>query len=407
MAEAAPVTSPVAHGVGATAAVAGFLAAAAALKAAATASPAASMAASAALGLGMAGPGDSHVATGAPTVRVNGLAAGRVGDLTDRGETIVAGSSSVFINGRPAARMGDPTDKAGIIIGGSRNVFIGGGTTAIGDLGAVMNPECAALAKAAAMAAMSAHAYDSNSPVPPGYSLLDPNTEAGRQGLADIGLKPGDVAPGKSGFHADVFSRDGVDGKQYVVAYKGTADRTDLKNDIQQGIGSNADEYGQAIRLSRAVSQAGISDVTYTGHSLGGGLASASAASQNQPATTFNAAGLSTATVGGYPAQSAPVDAYYVSGEPLSAVQDHREGLLVGTMAAVPAIGLPLAGFSAYRGFISKSPIVPRAYGTRHVLKRTAPAGVSMMGRLNVIKWHSMDWMTSSIAARQQAVGCP
>lgn len=403
MPEAAPVTSPVAHGAQLSTAVAAFVTGCRAAMLAAGGNLAAQMKVAATQGVAGAvfGPGDSHVATGSPTVLVNGLRAGRVGDLTDRRETVVAGSSSVFVNGRPAARLGDPTDKAGVIVGGSRTVFIGGGTTTIGKLGPVMNPECGALAKAADLATMANHAYGKDPTVPPGYTFLDPTTQQGKDALAKLGLQPADVAPPRSTFRADIFTRPGIDGDQYVVAYKGTNPKAweDVKTDLQQGAGFDSGQYKNALRISQMISQNPDVDVDYTGHSLGGGLASASAASQNRPATTFNAAGLSARTIGGYPAQAAPVDAYSVSGEPLSAIQDHR-------LVTLGAIGPLAMGFDAYRSLIQRSPVLPKAYGTRYTLPRAAPAGSSASDPRGLLNWHSMDWVNASLAARRAALGC-
>lgn len=68
-------------------------------------------------------------------VRINGLAAHRLGDgwqphcCPKKGchpSSVTSGSGTVRINGRPAARIGDSVGCGSIIAQGSSNVFIGG-----------------------------------------------------------------------------------------------------------------------------------------------------------------------------------------------------------------------------------------------------------------------------------------
>ena len=77
------------------------------------------------------------IASGSPTVLINGRPAARVGDTSaphlipagDRCRTHVApiatGSATVLINGRLAARVGDSLAGCTAIAQGSINVFIG------------------------------------------------------------------------------------------------------------------------------------------------------------------------------------------------------------------------------------------------------------------------------------------
>jgi uncharacterized Zn-binding protein involved in type VI secretion len=77
------------------------------------------------------------IASGAPTVLINGRPAARVGDVSTphlkpggRGcnthvAPIVTGSASVIIEGRPAARIGDLLAGCTAVGQGSFNVFIG------------------------------------------------------------------------------------------------------------------------------------------------------------------------------------------------------------------------------------------------------------------------------------------
>lgn len=77
------------------------------------------------------------IASGSPTVLINGRPAARVGDSSTahlipfddecfvHTATISSGSATVLINGRPAARVGDTLAGCTAIAQGSVNVFIG------------------------------------------------------------------------------------------------------------------------------------------------------------------------------------------------------------------------------------------------------------------------------------------
>ena len=131
-----------------------------------------------------------------------------------------------------------------------------------------------------------------------------------------------------SDFKVDVFK--GPDGK-YVVAFKGATPSSmeDWKNNIQQGAGNPGDYYSRALRIADQLHANDPDNVEYAGHSLGGGLASAAAASYGSPATTFNAAGLNDKTLlrTGVASDSANSNAYYVQGDILSGPRDNSFGL--------------------------------------------------------------------------------
>ena len=115
----------------------------------------------------------------------------------------------------------------------------------------------------------------------------------------------------KCGIYRDFLSADGTG---YVLAFAGTeADFQDLASDILQGLGLEGkdyldflgfeSQYPKAMRvgfdLASFMAERGLS-LRMTGHSLGGGLASAAVIAANRmriPATTFNAAGLHRNTI--------------------------------------------------------------------------------------------------------------
>lgn len=167
-----------------------------------------------------------------------------------------------------------------------------------------------------------------------------------------------------SGFRAAIYQNDQG---QYVVAFAGTNPKEmgDIKADATQAFGMDTRQYNQAIALAKEAEVAfGDGNVVFTGHSLGGGLASAAALAVDASAVTFNAAGLSNQTLrdlGLNPnaarselADSGQVRRYVVNGDPLTLAQQD-----------IPALPIPFAP--------PLSP--PDAVG--HELRIQAPAGTT------------------------------
>jgi hypothetical protein len=84
-----------------------------------------------------------------------------------------------------------------------------------------------------------------------------------------------------------------------VLAFAGTNGGNDWGSNIPQGLGLGGAQYDQAIAMSQTVYANTGGNVHFVGHSLGGGLAAASAIMTGGGATTFNAAGVHPNTVGG------------------------------------------------------------------------------------------------------------
>ena len=146
----------------------------------------------------------------------------------------------------------------------------------------------------------------------------------------------------KSGFKSQIYERV-VDGKvtEYTYATAGTeADWGDVGADVKQPLGLSA-QYSLAAKNATAISnQLGDIELTYTGHSLGGGLAALESNLTRRPAITFNAAGVGTATkflngmnnsdmkgwFGGFTAAfrtEGLIDAYIMTTDPLNNLQNN------------------------------------------------------------------------------------
>lgn len=95
---------------------------------------------------------------------------------------------------------------------------------------------------------------------------------------------------GAFGFSYGVFRRIGTN--EVVIAYTGTrtTDPGDIVNDLAAGVGLGATQtYNAAAIYIQAKAMYG-DNISFTGHSLGGGLASVMAVWFNRPATVFDEA---------------------------------------------------------------------------------------------------------------------
>lgn len=183
---------------------------------------------------------------------------------------------------------------------------------------------------------------------PAGDHLVDGN---GNQ----IAIDPKMLEDSTSGFRASIYQNG--EG-QYVVAYAGTdpSEMPDIASDAQQAFGLQDTQYNMAINLAKKAEVAfGEGNVVYTGHSLGGGLASTAALSVGATAVTFNSAGPSNDTLrdlGFSPNQirselenSGQVRHYIVDGDPLNLAQKDIPALplpLIGVISPPDPVGHPL-----------------------------------------------------------------
>lgn len=151
--------------------------------------------------------------------------------------------------------------------------------------------------------------------VPDGYRRV---IEGGA--LAKLGIQGGiKLIDDTSGCYSAIYAKGepGAAGARYIVANRGTDDgfgsisldhglrialSLDAWTSINQNRGSVTAQYVEAIAAAKAVSaaiDASHGSLMFTGHSLGGGLASAQAMVTGKRAYVFNPSGLTKATVGG------------------------------------------------------------------------------------------------------------
>lgn len=185
-------------------------------------------------------------------------------------------------------------------------------------------------------ARLSAHVYHSIAlekkgviippePEPEGWHMLD------KEELAQLGVTPEMLVDPKSGFKAALYNSSFEQPPKLVVAYAGTEDIKDWKTNFRQGVGLKDRQYDEAMSLAKTVAKkVKPINMDITGHSLGGGLASAGSVVTGAKGYTFNAAGLHKNTVRRAPygvsgsemrEKGALIDAYRSTSDPLNNLQ--------------------------------------------------------------------------------------
>lgn len=156
-----------------------------------------------------------------------------------------------------------------------------------------------------------------------------------------------------TGFHSALYRVDNGNGNiEYVYATAGTDDWNDVVTDVTQAFSMRNAQYDQSIdNAQKLASWAAVNGYTlsFTGHSLGGGLANVNALYTGLKATIYNPAGLSQGTIDNYDfdmSNTKMVTAYVVSGEPV----DYFNDLLNTPVRAdiIKSLGVAMTNYVAY-----------------------------------------------------------
>lgn len=181
--------------------------------------------------------------------------------------------------------------------------------------------------------------------VPDGWHRAS-DTELTQYGLTDDQLHPED-----SGFNAELFIPDpavfGPDAAP-VLQFEGTdfGDLEDVNADVAQALGNDEAYYNQALDIASSVAEHGGDEVIFSGHSLGGGLATAAALVTGNPGIVSNPAGVSPATVEdalaarglSFDQADGDITTYSVDGDLLTELQAATAGLSDDNAAGFAAI---------------------------------------------------------------------
>lgn len=96
-----------------------------------------------------------------------------------------------------------------------------------------------------------------------------------------------------TGFHAEIYYNSVTD--EYAISFEGSSSQTkDWANNILNGVGADTPQFLSALEIGKAVGELPEGyNINFTGHSLGGGLASVAGLVSGAPTITFNAEGIS------------------------------------------------------------------------------------------------------------------
>lgn len=249
------------------------------------------------------------------------------------------------------------------------------------------------------LAQLSQAVYGVQAP-PPGWGV------ATDQQLAEIGLTPAMLSSPTSEFRAEVYVRDIAGQTSYTVAFRGsTAASSDWVANGRQAVGLETDHYNRALEIGESLIVPEGARVTITGHSLGGGLASAAAIAAEMNATTFNASGLHQNTISAAETIARAdgrldvpdIRAVYVRGEILSALQDGGDRMIGGWIGRGLGswLGGPVGG--AAGGLAGRELTdAPEAYGERIAIDPVRPEGMRWYQDHPGAK-HGIDYVISSL----------
>jgi uncharacterized Zn-binding protein involved in type VI secretion len=210
----------------------------------------------------------------------------------------------------------------------------------------------------------------------------------------------------KSGFRAALYDSE-IDGSK-VLAFRGTANKAGWKNNFQQGVGFESEQYDRAMRLARKTKQVIGNHLEISGHSLGGGLTSAGSIVTNSPGFSFNGSGLHPNTLKAYNKTRAHgaqlIHAYHVKGEVLTAGQTPALNAAYTPMGTTVRYARQANPISIYKHVKGDKPlnlqpvVVYDAVGISHELPAVDENGRSVsIIKAGPVDRHGMDFVINGI----------
>lgn len=359
----------------------------------------------------------------APTVLIAGEPAARVGDhmacAGSAPDTIKMGEPTVLISGREAARLGDPTVHAGLIDQGCPTVVIGKMTDAAKRMRLLQRLALidAGRQKAAGMpdgpakdrllgaadrlardngavenARLSQNVY-ADSGAPEGFTRITGNDLPPQLRNATF--------QSSSGLYSALYRSD-IDGSYHLV-FRGTQVNTaaDWLKGNTQNLGFDARQYSEAVNLGKQAEAVYGDNLSITGHSLGGGLASAASLASGAKADTFDPAGLHSNTFDRYGLDRSQagslINAYETEGDILTSAQHASHGLLpseVGNIHTLNAVDMAI-GPDGKPVFTPRPPLEEQPHGLLGHL--TAPFTNAKQRIEEGVKRHDIDVLIAGL----------
>ena len=177
--------------------------------------------------------------------------------------------------------------------------------------------------------------------IPAGVERLNGNE------ITKLGLNPERLVNDETGYFSAIYKDTRYGEERIFYVNRGTNSESfdDWVSNGLQGLGKDSPQYVQAISNAEILTQKYSGDITFAGHSLGGGLASAQAIVTGQAGITINAAGLHENTVSKYARDlsqaNSLIDAYVVNGEILDKLNGApRTPNLAGQRHSLEAVDL-------------------------------------------------------------------
>ena len=185
-----------------------------------------------------------------------------------------------------------------------------------------MESETATKPSPVEMAAMAAYVYGD----------LDSSSLQGGWWFSKKKLRNVKLEDKSSGFKSMLFERKKADGTmEYAYVTAGTEDLIkDGSADIKQIFGVSRQYEISVANAKEIVKQLGNAEITFGGHSLGGGEAATNSMATGKPAITFNAAGISSSTyinLNLKESNSKNIEAYIMTNDPLNMIQNNVLGI--------------------------------------------------------------------------------
>ena len=189
--------------------------------------------------------------------------------------------------------------------------------------------------------------------------------KASGEELAQYGITSSQLHPQGSGFNAELFIPDpdvyGADA-QPVMVFEGTdfTDMRDVNADVAQAMGNPEEYYERSMSLATTVNEHSGGKVIFSGHSLGGGQATAAAQVTGAEAIVSNPAGVHADTTARFLAErglAPPADAnagittYTVDGDLLTSLQRDTQGLTADNADALATdLNIGIALYNRFAG---------------------------------------------------------